>query len=474
MRYTHDMSKQKVHAIIYTRQSVHREESISHEIQEQACRSYAASKGYEVIRVETDPGISGLNLDKRKALARSLASVQAGEASVIIVWRWSRLSRARHHQALLLSDVEEAGGQVESALEPMDATASGRFGRDVLLAMAAFESEQKKETWKQTYDRRLKKGLTPQGAGHFGYVQNADKDQAPTLDPATAPLVKEGYEMYLRGVGFKRIAEYWTKKGTTSMGGAVWAEGAVRRVLDNPFYSGQFSFRNELHPGAHEPLLTAGEWSAYRAKRKERTTEPARTKSSPWAFAGLAVCARCGSSMVRNEGRGVTYLFCTRRRKTGACEGVTALLTEVNLSIWSWFGSHLKEWAGAVPASDVAIAAADKAISDMQRNVSAAQERIDGLLTRAVRLDLPDEQIAAPLKEFRTELAAASEGLDAALAHRATYTPATNLYEVISRGTEHSTTEEWRDTVRKVIAGVVILPDRQLLLVPRGEDVEVW
>ncbi|UYY80389.1 recombinase family protein [Arthrobacter sp. YA7-1] len=463
--------KAKTNAVIYTRQSVHREESISHELQIQACTAYAKSKDYEILRVETDPGISGLNLTKRKALARSLASIKKGDAEVLIVWRWSRLSRARQHQALLLSEVEESGGRVESALEPMDTSAAGKFGRDVLLAMAAFESEQKSETWRQAHERRAENKLPPLGHAKFGYMKT---EEGYVPDPVTASLVKEGYRMYSSNIGFKKIAAFWTESGTKTMRGNHWDKDMVRKTMDNAFYVGKFAYKGELKDGKHESLLSIGEWATYQAKRKERAKLAPRTKASEWAFAGYVHCSRCGGAMVKNVSGKNVYLHCSRRRKGNGCEGVTGIMSQVNLSIWSWFGSHREEWAASMPSDDEAIIAADLAVVNAQAAKDAAQDRIEGLITRAVRFDLPDSEISGPLAEFRKELTEATEQLETAFAIQASYVPTRDVWETITRGTQDMSVEEWRGAVGKVLAGVLVLPNRKVLVVPRGESAKVW
>lgn len=42
-------AKARTQAIIYARQSISREESISLELQESACRQYAEQHGYEIV-----------------------------------------------------------------------------------------------------------------------------------------------------------------------------------------------------------------------------------------------------------------------------------------------------------------------------------------------------------------------------------------------------------------------------------------
>lgn len=77
------MSKQqgqRPRAVAYLRQSTYREESISLELQEEACRAHAAREGYDVVAVEADPGISGRTFD-RPAVQRVMAMIAAGTAT---------------------------------------------------------------------------------------------------------------------------------------------------------------------------------------------------------------------------------------------------------------------------------------------------------------------------------------------------------------------------------------------------------
>lgn len=92
-------------AVIYLRQSTHRDESISLELQETACRDYCDRMGYDIVAVRADPGISGRTWLKRPDVQRVMAAIEGGEADVIVLWKWSRLSRSRKDWALAASEV---------------------------------------------------------------------------------------------------------------------------------------------------------------------------------------------------------------------------------------------------------------------------------------------------------------------------------------------------------------------------------
>jgi hypothetical protein len=325
--------------------------------------------------------------------------------------------------------------------------------------------------WKDAHRKRAEAKLPPQGHAKFGYIKTRE-GYAP--DPVTAPLVQEGYRMYLSGIGFKNIAAYWTAQGTVTTRGNHWDKEMAMKVMDNPFYMGQFRYAGELREGSWEPLLSAGEWAAYRAKRAERAVLAPRTKASDWPFAGYVLCSKCGGAMVKNKSGKNTYLLCSKRRKGNGCEGVTGIWGEVNMSIWNWFGSHLQEWADSMPSADDESKAADLAVLNAQAAKDDAQGRIDSLLSRMVTLGLTDKEVAGPLAGFRKELAEASKGLEQALAVQASLMPAKDVHEAIERGTEGMSTEEWRDAVGKALAGVLVLDNRRVLVVPKGEKVRVW
>ncbi len=58
-------------ALIYVRQSVAREDSISLELQEKACRDHARTRGYAIVDVIADPGVSGLQFSRRPGIQAS-------------------------------------------------------------------------------------------------------------------------------------------------------------------------------------------------------------------------------------------------------------------------------------------------------------------------------------------------------------------------------------------------------------------
>ena len=326
-------------AVIYVRQSIAREESISLELQEAACREYARARGSTVVDVIADAGVSGLKWERRPGVQRVMGMVTDRAADVVIVWRWSRLSRQRLHQAVALDTIERAGGRVESATEPFDTTtAGGEFGRDVLLAAAHFESRQKSEQWKEAHARRLALGLPSRGGDRFGYDRDGD-----TYTPnGDAPLLARMYSEYVAGLGFTTIAARLNADGHRTRSGRPWGSDAVARVLDSGFGAGMIAIgtrgRATHVPGVHPPVIDQAVWAAYRAARVARAGTPPRVAAPSYLLTGLIVCGDCGSPMWANRlGREAGYGYvCSRWQRTRDCRCVTVTRTKAETVVRAW------------------------------------------------------------------------------------------------------------------------------------------
>ncbi|MEB0264777.1 recombinase family protein [Cryobacterium sp. 10I5] len=285
-------------AVLYLRQSVYRDDSISIEMQESAGRLYCERMGYTVLSVEADQGLSGRRWDNRPAVKRVLDMIEASEADVIILWKWSRLSRSRRDWVLAADRVDVAGGRIESATEPIDtATASGRFARGVMTEYAAFQSEQIGEQWEEVRQRRLRLGLPTSGRLPWGWRRT---DSGIEPHPDQAGYVIEMYRRYLSGDGSSAISRWMNAQAIPSPNGGIWNRVRPFTVMDSPIHVGMVPYRGEVFPGQHEGIIDQATWDQYLAMRKDRRTEGMKPRKSVYLLSGLVRCA-CGARM---QGKG--------------------------------------------------------------------------------------------------------------------------------------------------------------------------
>lgn len=286
--------------MIYVRQSTAREDSISPEVQEDACRRYAQQRGYEVVDVVQDLDLSGRHFAKRR-VGEIIERVKAGgHFSVVLVWRWSRWGRNVGMARLHIAALEQAGGRLESATEPIEdvRSAVGNFQRNVLLSMAEFESDQKGEQWKEAHALRLRGGKPHSGQPRFGYIYD-DEQHLHVPDPERFDWLARAYRDYIAGLGTLKIARIINDAGVTTARGNLMTAASLRATLDSGFGAGLIRRKVgedvQYVEGVHEPAITRDEWEAYLARRSVKVAPRAANPVTP--LSGLVVCAACQRPM---------------------------------------------------------------------------------------------------------------------------------------------------------------------------------
>lgn len=383
-------------AVLYLRQSVFRDDSISIEMQETAGRDYCDRMGYTVVKVEADQGLSGRKWDNRPAVKRVIDMIEASEADVIILWKWSRLSRSRRDWVLAADRVDVAGGRIESATEPIDtATASGRFARGVMTEYAAFQSEQIGEQWEEVRQRRLRLGLPTSGRLPWGWRRT---DTGIEPEPEQSPYVVEMYRMYLSGSGAASISRWLNSKAIPSPNGGIWNRVRPFTVMDSPIHVGMVPYRGEVFEGHHDGIIDLATWEAYQSMRKVRRVSGAKPRQSTYLLSGLVRCA-CGFRM-QGKGAvtgGIWYggYICTSMDPGHGHNYVSAKKLEPLVQTW------LEGLAGELDeAVDLAPRVENEAnLERLLAEQNAQQRRIDKLTSLYVDDKVSDASYAATRAE---------------------------------------------------------------------------
>lgn len=399
----------RARAVLYLRQSVARDDSVSLELQETAGRDHCARHGYDVVAVIADPGVSGRTF-RRAGVTRVMDMIEAGEADVIVLWKWSRLSRSRRDWAVAADRVDVAGGRIESATEPVDVTTStGRLARGVLTEFAAFESERIGDTWKEVHARRRRLGLPHAGYARLGY-QRHGSGYLP--DPDTAPLVAELYERYLRGAGFRQLAEFAAARGLRSVRTSrPWTGRGLKHALDSGFAAGllHLAGTGEYMPGAHPGIIDAATWDGYLRERTRRSNVPPRSLAPTTWLAGLVRCRGCATAMrAKTDVRyGRAYLYACET--PGCPRPASVKRVRCELALLEWMTDISDDVTRAARAHETS-AAAQRMATQQARLLARDVTRLDEALGRLVRshgLGAPAEIVQreiAVLTAERTEL----------------------------------------------------------------------
>jgi len=453
-------------AVLYLRQSTYREESISLELQESAGRAHAAKMGYEVIGVEADPGISGRTW-KRPAVHRVLAMLEAGDADVIVLWRWSRLSRSRKDWALAVDRADIAGGSIESATEPNDVTAAGRFARGVMTELAAFESERIGEQWKEAHERRRKMGKPHTNIPRYGYELDAQGIFQP--HPTESILLAEMYRRYISGEGFQRICRWLNSAGHITRTGQFWQRTSLTKILDSGFGAG-FIVHNttrgrsikdsDFIPGTHTAVIDEDEWASYLAMRLQRPEAP-RVVEPRYILSGLIKCGDCGKSM---------HVSTTSRRPADYTCGQARYDSRPKLSIKQEFvEADVKQWVLRLASDFDALTAIELEVEQQRvvalntrSSVEAAIARVEQRMAKLTVRWL-DDDASMPESTYKATVAQLDRELQS-LRERATVDTLSRSRELVVRRTSAALAENWdamsvielRNTLKSLIREIVV------------------
>jgi site-specific DNA recombinase len=406
---------------IYTRLSADPEgKRTGTDRQEEACRQYAAAKGWKVAEpVYEDRGRSAFQRDaKRPQYERLVSDVKAGRVDAVLVWKWDRAFRRIREFVDFWDLCQEQGVVFASATEPVDtSTHMGEVVMTLLVSLAQLESKTRQDRIREWHKERAARGK-PAGGGNrpFGF----EKDRI-TLREDEAELIRDAARRVLRGASLRSICAEWNDRGISTPGtrknpaGKEWRTGVLRRLLMSPRIAGLRQHRDEVAPA---------QWKAIIPRRNHQRlvtllTQPSRLMNGGdnrrrYLLTGMAYCAPCGAKLVaRPRDDKARRYVCARGPNFNGCgrtyilaEPLEEMVAEAAYSVWSNADVQRTLRADAKTAEDLehelgeALAALDQLSHDYYTE-SVITDRKEYLARRS--------DLEARLKEREAELRQVSD-----------------------------------------------------------------
>ncbi|MGW2371780.1 recombinase family protein [Kitasatospora sp. NPDC001683] len=408
-------------AIGYIRVSLAREEMISPELQRKSIEEWSARTGHKIVDWVEDLDKTGRNFKRR--IMRVIERVEAGEATIIAVWKYSRFGRSRTGCATNLDRVERAGGSLVSATEYVDtATAEGKLQRGIIFEFNAYESDRAGTQWRETHAHRRESGLPATGGHRLGYIWYPRKifrpDGSVTLqeeryeiDPAVAPLVGDLYQRYINGEGFLPLCQTLNEAGHRTVQGNPWSISALKRYMDGGFPAGYLRIHDPdcrqpykadcpahklvRHPTLHHPAIISDEnWALYQQRRKQVSQAPPRARRASYPLSGLVRCGICGGTTTRGKSKNAYHNYrCKTRHSQGraVCEGWNLSERKLLAAVKTWLEGIVEEVEASARQAD------SRARELRLRQPSTGPSRTAALEERIAKLD---KAIARQMQTF--------------------------------------------------------------------------
>ncbi|TDP78316.1 DNA invertase Pin-like site-specific DNA recombinase [Brachybacterium sp. AG952] len=184
-----------------------------------AIRTTAELRGWHLVDIVTDAGISGTRA-KRPGLDTAKARMKAGEADLLVVAKLDRLSRSLLDGADLMATAKAQGWALVDISSSLDmSTPQGRMVAGMLLSAAQYESEMN--------GARTREAMANLSEEVRDRMRNGGRPRA--LAAETEARIRA---LRAEGLSLRKIAETLTAEGVSTAAGGRWWPATVRQVLE--------------------------------------------------------------------------------------------------------------------------------------------------------------------------------------------------------------------------------------------------
>jgi site-specific DNA recombinase len=405
-------------------------------------------KTYEELDVS-----GGKPLAKRPGLSLAVASIEAGDADVIMVAYFDRLVRSLKVQHEVVERVEQAGGEIFTLDHGQitNGSAAKRLQANIIGAMAQYFREQTAEKSGEAQAEAVRRGVTPWPNIPPGYRRGPDG----VLEPdENAPVVAEAFRMRAGGAPIKDVRAYLADHGVSR------SYHGVQHMLTTRVVLGEINFGKLVNLDAHESIVDPETWR--RAQRMVVPRGPKAKSDRLLARLGVLHCGSCGARMVvGNANHGQYPLY--RCPPTGDCKRRVTISAEmVEQIIWTEVKRWVADFSGT--ATGDADAAADRAAENYEHAKAALETAILAFTSTGLTSEPAAIERLAELKASRDQ---------AQDRHEQARSQLTTTSRAVTVGDpDELDLAERRDLIATVIDSVIVAPGRgpdRISIEPKGQ-----
>lgn len=241
--------------VIYARISVSSEKSVSIDRQIEAAEQYAAARGWKVVGVFRDDGVSATkNRPEARAGWRALLD-STEKFDAVIIWKLDRLARRVLDFHLANETLKGRGAGLVAVENTIDmTTGDGRMIAGVLANFAEYEADAISTRVKAARDYLLREGRVVGGAIPYGWrsISNPDpggKGYVLSQDPDRIEYVRGMVERVQHGGSIYSVKQWLDEAGVPLPNGSQkhrktggWSYNTIERLLRNPVLAGRTAF----------------------------------------------------------------------------------------------------------------------------------------------------------------------------------------------------------------------------------------
>ena len=268
--------------------------------QEEKLKLLCDYKGYEIYKVYCDAGISAKDMEHRPKFQEMLKDMKDGKINYIVAYKLDRVTRSVRDLEELIAQLEKYNTYLVCDRDDVNtSTANGRFFVRMLTVLSQLEIEIVSERTKFGLNGAIKSGHLP-GQVALGFKKDGNKKTI--IDPATAPIVKRIFDLYLQGKTFLQIANIFNDEKVLNK---KWKDTHIERIINNRLYMGDYEMYKRLkewknvepviYMNVVDPIIPRYIWEECQAQKiiNQRTY----TRDRVYTFFQKLKCPKCGKIM---------------------------------------------------------------------------------------------------------------------------------------------------------------------------------
>ena len=297
-------------AAIYLRVSTNDQD---YERQEVELKSFAQSRGYEIVLKFEEKKSAVLDMDTREELTK-MRQLTKDDVQCIFVWDITRLSRKASDFIALVNEYADKGICIhfkDKDIKTLDDDGKMNAMASIYLYMlgvfAQMDAENLKAKFKSGKENALRKGHSYTNIAPFGYYL---QDKHLYIKEEEAQFVRLAFELYHEGKDTQYIADIFNarqvplKSGKTDI---IWVKGTIYQILKNTVYHGKGKLKNITNKTTGEKsiryfdapvIIDKGLFDTVQLQFNLNKSRSDKGRLEPALIRGLLYCGLCSKPYI--------------------------------------------------------------------------------------------------------------------------------------------------------------------------------
>ena len=314
----------EINIALYLRFSSERQKEQSIEGQLRDCIAYCKRKGFRIVAIYVDRATTARkDVEKRVHFQEMISDSTRHLWDFVIVWKLDRFARNREDSAVFKMRLRKNGVRVKSATETISDNPEGIILESVLEGIAEYYSADLSQKITRGMRESALKGYSIGGHVPLGYKIENHKL---VINPATAHIVQEAFQLYANGDSMAEICRIFNAKGYRTAKNSEFNRSSFKSMFKNVRYIGTYVYKDVEMENVIPPIVDKNLFNAVQKRLSQTAGAPARGKAKvDYLLSGKLFCGHCGEPMNGDSGTSKTgtiyhYYNCYSRKRRKGCD----------------------------------------------------------------------------------------------------------------------------------------------------------